>query len=141
MRVDVCVKIHPNGVRECTYSKCILGRFRRRFRGGSGRFRRECNCFGNSILAKDGVLRGGSGRFRAVPCVFMAQKLQPYARFHCLIHCLNFPYLFEGVCVTTVILAPGACGREVRTCSPTPISGRSGRSGAEFREAHNYCEK
>ena len=27
---------------------------------------------------------------------------------------------FEGVCVTTVILAPGACGREVRTCSPTP---------------------
>ena len=45
---------------------------------------------------------------------------------------------FEGVCVTTVILAPGACGREVRTCSPTPISGRS---GAEFREAHNYYEK
>ena len=27
---------------------------------------------------------------------------------------------FEGVCVTTVILAPGAYGREVRTCTPTP---------------------
>ena len=36
-----------------------------------------------------------------------------------------FIRFFEGVCVTTVILAPGACGREVRTCTPTPISGRS----------------
>ena len=34
--------------------------------------------------------------------------------YHDIISC------FEGVCVTTVILAPGACGREVRACSPTP---------------------
>ena len=45
---------------------------------------------------------------------------------------------------TAVILAPGARTEEVGAAFADTVSGgsaRSGRSTAEFREAHNCCEK
>ena len=51
--------------------------------------------------------------------------------------------LRELVTSTTVILAPGACGKGVRKRSQVPISGESGESGEspgmpdEFREAQS----
>ncbi len=49
--------------------------------------------------------------------------------------------LFEGVCLTHVILAPGACGRGARAAIPdTTLAGfgssaSSGRSGGEFQKS------
>ena len=44
-------------------------------------------------------------------------------------------HLREIVASTTVILAPCPCGQRVRKRSQVPISGESGESGGQFREA------
>ena len=41
---------------------------------------------------------------------------------------------FEGVCLTTVILAPGAREKGVGGCGPSRPSRRDGRSAGNFRE-------
>ena len=49
----------------------------------------------------------------------------------------------EGVCLTTVILAPGACGRGVRAAADGDVSGRSagsGESAGVFQNRRFCCE-
>ena len=48
---------------------------------------------------------------------------------------VSYGRLFEGVCLTHVILTPGACGGGVRAAVPDTTSGES---AGEFREAR-FC--
>ncbi len=48
--------------------------------------------------------------------------------------------LFEGVCLTHVILTPGACGGGVQAAVPDTTSGQPRAAAGEFREASSCAQ-